>query len=206
MDGNFKNKNFSNSEYQNQNSLRDHHDQNNNKDESDLDTDNLLANLGREIENIEKKEHNTSSVSTTKENTQRTVVQPKTESTSQTTGSINDDDLPIVFRYFPDLIKEMYISGINFSINQLGEIIISDFYKPDTIKMTMHEDETFSVTLKRKEIKIETMDDLIDLNYKEWKKTGGAKGNYDFAAKCWTDLFSKKGLVKKQMVFTPVDD
>lgn len=70
----------------------------------------------------------------------------------------------------------------------------------------MNSDETFSVELRKENIAINSLDDLIKLNYREWKKTGKTKGNYDVPAKCWSDLFSEKGLIKRQVVFIPTDD
>lgn len=122
----------------------------------------------------------------------------------QSTSS--DREIPFIFEYLPSLVHDMFKKNINFSIESNGDILVKDFYRPAVLKMTMEQDESFSIELRKDNIKISKIDDLIDLNYKEWKKTGKGKGNYDSPAKCWTDLFGEKGLIKRQVVFIPTDD
>lgn len=145
-------------------------------------TDDLLKKIGNQINNIHD---------------ERQVSSGNNES---------EGYIPAIFEYLPPLIHEMFKKGIGFSIENTGEVTIKDFYRPSTIKLLMNRDETFSVELRKENIAINSLDDLIDLNYREWKKTGKTKGNYDVPAKCWSDLFSEKGLIKRQVVFIPTDD
>lgn len=147
---------------------------------SQFGTDDLLQKIGNEINHIHDE---------------------RPSSNNNSTGSI-----PAIFEYLPPLIHEMFKKGIGFSIENTGEVTVKDFYRPSTIKMLMNNDETFSIEFRKENILISNLDDLINLNYREWKKTGKGKGNYDIPSKCWADLFGEKGLIKKQVVFIPTDD
>lgn len=152
----------------------------NNPENSQFGTEDLLKKIGNEINHIHDERPQSNNVSS---------------------GSI-----PAIFEYLPPLIHEMFKKGIGFSIENTGEVTVKDFYRPSTIKMIMNNDESFSVEMRKENILISSLDDLINLNYREWKKTGKGKGNYDSPSKCWSDLFGEKGLIKRQVVFIPTDD
>lgn len=190
MAENFKDRSYSNENDRFHNNSFSDNDNSENLNE-DINTDSLLSGLGKTIENNYNK------------NSDHVVSeQPKKSATSNSSHA----NIPAIFEYLPDLIKDMYKAGINFSINSAGEIVVKDFYRPATMKMLMNNDETFYIEIRKDNIPILSLEDLINLNYREWKKTGKAKGNYDAPAKCWSDLFAEKGLVKRQMVFIPTDE
>lgn len=185
MDNKFENRSFSNAD---DNIVNDN-------DDSNFDTEkDLLAGLGREI----------SSNNNLIQEEQAETKQQETKPVEITNKS--SENLPPIFNHFPKLIKDLYKAGISFTMNQLGEIIIKDFYRPSTMVMNMNNEGKFILELRKELITINSISDLTDLNYKEWKKTGKGKGNYATPAKCWADLFAEKGLAKRQMVFVPVDE
>lgn len=192
MDHNFQNRN-----YQNNNDRFSNEDQSNNEKKIDLGTDDLLSELGKTVSSKHVSVVETDNKASEEKNNNKT---------SQSQIHSSNANIASIFEYLPNLIKEMHLAGIDFNINGLGEIIIKDFYRPSTMKMLMNSDKTFSIELRKENLTITTLDDLVDLNYREWRKTGKGKGNFSTASKCWTDLFSEKGLVRRQVVFIPVDE
>lgn len=85
-----------------------------------------------------------------------------------------------------------------------GLFKVSGFYKngPMILKENTH-GQLIAIDKKNNETSINSLEDLVFLNFQHWKASGGKNKNYSPLEKPWSDEFQSKGLVSRVVTFTP---
>lgn len=85
-----------------------------------------------------------------------------------------------------------------------GSFFVEGFYKNGDLELQEAESgELYALDKKGNQIKIESFEALVLLNYEYWKLSGGRNGNYSPLTKPWLDEFVDRGLVKRQVTYAP---
>lgn len=128
----------------------------------------------------------------------------ETISSSNTEQDTSGEFSPSQMRLNP-LFLEFITHKIPCSMDiNTGLFKVSGFYKngPMLLKETSS-GNLIAIDKKNNETSINSLEDLIFLNFQHWKASGGKNKNYSPLEKPWSDEFQSKGLVARVVTFTP---
>jgi hypothetical protein len=116
--------------------------------------------------------------------------------------------MPGFIRRMPALIQSLFQSGVDFSMDTKGDLLIEGFYDNGPMRLVLDENDRVKAVDKRnKATPITSFDDLVTINFEWWKLTNAAaKGKkYTAPTQPWLGSFQTKNLVKRQVIFVEND-
>lgn len=114
--------------------------------------------------------------------------------------------LPGAFRFMPDIIKKIHELGAQVRMEPDGSITADGFYKNGPMKLEFDDKSRMDAVDRRgRRTPIKTVDDLVAVNFAWWKASMG-KGTYIVPERPWLDQFIEKKLVRRKVIFEPIDD
>lgn len=113
---------------------------------------------------------------------------------------------PGLLRFMPPLIQEFWAKKAYFNMDQDGAIAMDGFYKNGPLRLDVKPDGSVVAIDKRgRETPIKSFDDLVTLNYFWWKQSN-TKTSYVVPQRPWIDSFTEKKLVKRKVIYLPIDE
>lgn len=119
--------------------------------------------------------------------------------------AVEERELPGWAQWMPPLVQELWAKKAYFNLDASGELTMDGFYKNGSMRLKVQKDGSIIAIDKRnREEVIKSFDDLGMLNYRWWVQSN-SKSAYIMPPQPWLDFFRDKKLVKRQVIFLPID-
>ena len=108
----------------------------------------------------------------------------------------------------PDVIKRIHAAGSTVILNSDGSISVPGFYRNGDMRLEVENGkkvQVVAVDRRGRRTVISSFDDLVALNFRWWKLSGG-RNTYVVPERPWIDQFIDKKWVRRKVIFEPIDD
>lgn len=118
---------------------------------------------------------------------------------------LEEREAPGLLGFLPPLIQEFWAKKAYFNIEKDGSLSMEGFYKNGPMRLEIRANQQLvAIDRRGRETNISSFDDLADLNY-QWWKNANTKTTYVEPTRPWVDSFIERKLVKRKVIFQPVD-
>lgn len=118
---------------------------------------------------------------------------------------IEEREAPGLLRFMPALIQELWARKAYFTMEKDGSLTMDGFYKNGPMRLEIREnDQLVAIDKRGRATKISSFEDLADINY-FWWKNANTKTSYVEPTRPWVDNFVERKMVRRKVIFQPID-